>query len=45
MRHNPIWAVMFKNAVAIVCFTLLAIIFNKWWLIFLSALFLTDFEN
>lgn len=28
-----------KNAVAMVCFTVLAIVFNKWWISLFSALF------
>ena len=28
-----------KNAVAMVCFTVLAIVFNKWWISLFSTLF------
>lgn len=31
-----------QNIVSVVCFTILAIIFNKWWIVFFSLLFLRD---
>jgi len=34
-----------KNSIAIVCFTILAIIFQKWWIVFFSALFLSHLET
>ena len=27
------------NCVSLVCFTILAIVFNKWWIVFFSTLF------
>lgn len=33
-----------ENIVIIICFTILAIIFNHWWIIFIGALFL-NFER
>lgn len=33
-------AITIKNIIAIICFTILAIIFNKWWIVFFSALFI-----
>lgn len=30
---------MVKNIVALICFTILAIVFNKWWIIFFSIIF------
>lgn len=30
------------NIVSVVCFTILAIIFNKWWIVFFSLLFVRD---
>ena len=38
------WLIL-KNIVAIVCFTILAITFNKWWIILFSLLFITMFES
>lgn len=38
------WLIL-KNIIAIICFTILAIVFNKWWIIFFSVIFLTLFES
>lgn len=34
-----------KNIIAIICFTILAIVFNKWWIVLFSLIFLTYFES
>ena len=34
-----------KNCITLICFTILAIVFNKWWIIFFSIIFLTTFES
>ena len=34
-----------KNIVSIICFTILAIIFNHWWIIFFSLLFMVKVEK
>lgn len=34
-----------KNIVTIICFTILAIIFNHWWIIFFSLLFMVKAEE
>lgn len=31
--------VVIRNCVSLVCFTILAIVFNKWWIVFFSILF------
>ena len=31
--------VVIRNSVSLVCFTVLAIVFNKWWIVFFSILF------
>ena len=36
---------MVKNIVALICFTILAIVFNKWWIVFFSLLFWTFFKS
>ena len=38
------WLII-KNIIAIICFTILAIVFNKWWIILFSLIFLTYFES
>lgn len=43
--NNYIWLytiVILKNVITIICFTYLAIIFNHWWIILFSALFMTS---
>lgn len=30
------------NTASVVCFTILAIIFNKWWIVFFALLFIRD---
>jgi len=34
-------AMIIENLVIMVCFTVLAVVFNKWWIVFFSALFLS----
>lgn len=34
-----------KNIVTIICFTILAIMFNHWWIIFFSLLFMVKVEE
>ena len=34
-----------KNIVSIICFTILAIMFNHWWIIFFSLLFMVKVET
>ena len=38
------WFIL-KNIIVSICFTILAIVFNKWWIVFFSLLFLTYFES
>lgn len=33
-----------RNAVVIICFTVLAIVFDKWWIVFFSALFWSNVD-
>lgn len=42
---NLIWAVMLKNSIVIVCFTILALEFGHWWIVLFSWLFLTYFDG
>lgn len=44
MKNKLCIILVLKNIVSIICFTILAIVFNKWWLIFFSILFLTNFD-
>lgn len=38
------WYLLIKNSVVIICFTLLAIHFDKWWIVLFSVLFITFVE-
>lgn len=42
-RNNLIYALI-RNCVSIICFTVLAIHFEKWWISLFSALFLVSLE-
>ena len=37
-------AVMLKNSIMMICFTVLAIVFNKWWISLFAALFLSNLK-
>lgn len=34
-----------RNVISLICFTILAIIFNKWWIVFFSLLFWCSVEK
>lgn len=34
-----------RDIIVIICFTILAISFNKWWIIFFSIAFITNWSN
>lgn len=38
-------AVCVKNMVDVVCFTALAIVFEKWWIVLFSMLLMTSYER
>ncbi len=42
---NEIKWLILKNIIVIICFTILAIVFNKWWVVFFSIVFMTTFES
>ena len=37
-----LWSVALKNSIAIICWALLAVHFDKWWIALFGALFLTS---
>lgn len=47
IEHNKIlnWQVLIKNSITLICFTILAIAFNKWWLVLFSIIFWTYIER
>lgn len=38
MNKNTVWACTINNVVSISCFTILAIVFNKWWIVLITPL-------
>lgn len=44
MNKTIVW-VMLKNSICVICWTALAIIFNKWWVALFGVLFLTSYET
>ena len=39
------WAWALKNSISIICWTILAIYFNKWWIALFAALFLSSIST
>lgn len=44
VKHG-IWAWAVKNSMTIVCWTLLAVHFEKWWIALFAALFINDMKT
>lgn len=44
-NKNLIWAWAIKNSIAILAWTALAIIFNKWWIALFAGLFLNGLQT
>lgn len=42
MKDSPFWATMLKNAIAVVCFTILACVFDHWWIVLIAWFFQHD---
>lgn len=45
MDKNIIWAWAVKNSICVICWVVLAIVFNKWWIALFGALFLNELET
>lgn len=44
--NNRMWyAVLAKNAVCVICWTILAVYFNKWWIALFAAFFLSGVQT
>lgn len=37
---NALWPIVIRNSISIICFTILAIVFSHWWIVFGALLFL-----
>lgn len=45
MDKNTLWAWAIKNSICIICWTALAIIFNKWWIALFAVLFMSSVQT
>lgn len=45
MNKSTIWAWAIKNSICIICWVVLAIIFNKWWIALIGILFMSDIKQ
>lgn len=45
MKHKIYLYVCLKNAVVMICWTVLAIIFGRWWIALFAALFMVSIKN
>ena len=45
MNKGAWWAWVTKNSIGVICWTALAIIFNKWWIALFGLLFMSDFQK
>lgn len=45
MNKNTVWAWAIKNSVCVICWTVLAIIFNKWWIALFGLLFMNELHT
>ena len=45
MNKSFVWAWAFKNIVAIIAWTALAILFNKWWIALFALLFVSGIQT
>lgn len=45
MNRSDMIAVMAKNSICVICWTVLAVIFSKWWIALFAALFMTSYET
>ena len=41
MDKHTLWAWAIKNSICIICWVVLAIVFNKWWIALFAALFMS----
>ena len=45
MNKTLIWAWAIKNSIVVIAWTVLAIVFNKWWIALFAALFVNGIET
>ena len=42
---NILWAWVIENSVCVICWTVLAIVFNKWWIALFAMLFISSLKT
>lgn len=45
MNKNTIGSIALKNSICMICWTVLAVIFNKWWIALFAVLFMTEYTT
>lgn len=45
MSKGAWWAWTIKNSISVICWVVLGIIFNKWWIALFGLLFMSDFQT
>ena len=45
MKNSGLWVVAIRNMVSLICWTILAVHFEKWWLTFFAILFWCTYEK
>lgn len=45
LMNKTIWAIALKNSICMICWTALAVFFNKWWIALFAALFMTEYTT
>ena len=43
--NKELLVVMVKNSICVICWTVLAVIFSKWWIALFALLFMTSYET
>ena len=42
MNKSMVWAWAIKNSICVICWTVLAVVFDKWWIALFGGLFMSD---
>lgn len=45
MDKSSLWAWAIKNSVSVICWTVLAVVFNKWWVALFGLLFMSELQT
>lgn len=45
MMNKTIWAIALKNSICMICWTALAVFFDKWWIALFAVLFMAEYTT